>query len=222
MEDYCKLQQRMASSPHPDVLSLSGIFFKLLNKILPLSSSYSAVLAKAKKLEKQGCRTQALNVLINCLANNYFWHDHPTKWWKLMAEAVRISQDLANKSSAELPFPIRRLLALSTDSPQPWCGFNVSYCFAAFSLWAFEQGKLRQALIFLQSSIRADSTWGYPEYLKGWYGLMVKGIDPIPHFVKAVQLDWTYLQRVTQDPLCKQFPKVIAEVKRQVIVNNAG
>jgi hypothetical protein len=88
-----------------------------------------------------------------------------------------------------------------------------------YSLWLFERGDVQGAINMIQIAVLADETWGYPEYLHGWYGLFTRGVDSVTHFTRAVQIDWSFLQRMKHDKTCRQHPEVLKEVQKRTLVS---
>lgn len=222
MENYCQYQQRLSTSVASplevsvwiqylyrffDWLGLSGIWHK----------TFWGLKCRLVELKAKGQQNIALSFLLEALQHRRFWRDHEAKWWLLMRKAVMLAQDLELENKAESQ-PLLRLIKLSQNAPQPWQGYDVAYCFASLSLWSFVQGKSATALDQVKIARHADPSWAYPEYLFGWYGLWLEGIDPVKHFVRAIHLDWRYLQRLKQDAHCQQFPQVLHAVNQAVLV----
>src|SRR5262249_52877946 len=111
------------------------------------------------------------------------------------------------------------LTLLGSLGPRPFMGYDVAYAFVGFSLWAFERGDVLGAINLVKTAEQADLTWGYPEYLHGWYGLFTTGIDSVEHFSRAVQIDWSFLQRMKHDKTCLAHPDVLHEVQKRSIVS---
>lgn len=225
MEDYCKYQQRLLEVPLPlesqsaFLIGLSNVFTLLGLKSMWRSTFYGLKL-QVSQLCSHGEQIEALNALIQGLSQNHFWVNHAAKWWLLMQMAVSIAQDLQLSDSQKICVPVQRLFKLILQAPTPWYGYHVAYCFVSLSLWSFQFGKTQNALMQVNSAIHADTTWGYPEYLLGWYGLLLEGIDPVPHFVKAIQANWNFFRRLKQDPLCQRFPEIIERVKKTLLEKN--
>jgi hypothetical protein len=181
VEDYCEYQQRLIAMQAPT------ISFSLQQKTRPL---------------------EALTLLIQALKTQRFWINHPAKWWKLMIQAVLIARDLFPIVKDSPCEPLHRLINLSQHAPQPWQGKEVAYCFATLSLWSYQEGRTQKAIDKIRAAIHADPHWGYAEYLLGWYGLLLEGIDPVPHFVRAIQLESHLMGSFNQDPLIVHFPEI--------------
>ncbi|MFI4937617.1 MAG: hypothetical protein ACHQJ6_03805 [Candidatus Berkiellales bacterium] len=222
MKEYYKYPQQLAAllvEKPEESFTISDA----INHVAPLfglrslwQKTYHGLTAQVSQLLREDQPLKALNLLLEGLGNDQFWHHHAKKWWHLMRLAVEITQTL--KLAVSNPFckPIQRLLKLSTLAPQPWQGSDVAFCFSTFSLWSFIQGKTQKAILQINNAIHADLTWGYSEYLLGWYGLALEGIDPVSHFVKAIKIDRRYFEQLKNDPLCRAFPDVLALVEQEV------
>ncbi len=111
------------------------------------------------------------------------------------------------------------LIMLGSTGPKPWIGYDIAYAFVGYSLWIFERGDVQGAINMIKVSIDADDTWGYPEYLLGWYGLFTNNVDSVEHFTRAVQIDWSFLQRMKHDRTCRQHPEILKEVQKKTLVS---
>lgn len=224
MDDHCKYQQRLLESPlaldNQNALSIGlNNIFTLLGLQSMWRKTFYGLKLQVLQLRSQGEQIEALNALIQALTKNHFWVSHTAKWWYLMQMAVSIAQDLQLSDSNKICEPVKRLFKLILQAPSPWYGYHAAYSFVSLSLWSFQFGKTQNALMQVNSAIHADASWGYPEYLLGWYGLVLEGIDPVPHFVKAIQFDWNFFRRLKQDPLCQKFPNVLENVKKALLMN---
>ena len=81
----------------------------------------------------------------------------------------------------------------------------------------FERGDIVSAIDYAKIAIAADDTWGYPEYLLGWYGLFTKGVDSVFHFTNAVRSDWSFLQRIKKDRMCCKWPDMVHQVQKRCL-----
>jgi len=221
VENYCQYQQRLsaidASKEKGSVwIQYLYHFFSLLGFANLWHKTFWGLKCRLVELKAKGQQNIALSLLLEALEHRRFWGDHEAKWWSLMRKAVSIAQDLQleNKTASQ---PLLRLNKLSQNAPQPWQGYDVAYSFATLSLWSFTQGKSAIALDQVNIARHADPSWAYSEYLLGWYGLWLEGIDPVKHFVRAIHLDWRYFQRLKQDPHCQQFPDIMHAVKQVVL-----
>ncbi len=210
MEDYCDYQQRLIRTFTP---ALNLRFWDIPGITKMLGNTYIGVLLKSKVLCREKRPLEALLVLINALKTERFWHNHADKWWKLMNQAVLIARDLFSCSDHHQTDPLHQLINLSQHAPQPWQGREVAYCFALLSLWSYQEGRTQKAIDKIRAAIHADPGWGYAEYLLGWYGLLLQGIDPVEHFVRAIQIEGKLRQSFAQDPLIARFPEIRESVE---------
>lgn len=223
MEDYCKYHQQLIGEMTP-IKDVSNLTSRVVNQVMSFlglrffwRKTFQGLLSQVMQLRRQGKLIEALNVLLEGLAHNYYWRDHAKKWWHLMYVAVNIAQNLQlGEVSSQYSEPLQRLLKLSLRAPQPWQGYQVAYCFTAFSLWSFAQKKFQKAIEQVNIALHADPLWGYPEYLLGWYGLVLEGIDSVSHFVKAIRIDSNFYQKLKQDPFLNHFPEVLKAVTQIV------
>jgi hypothetical protein len=111
------------------------------------------------------------------------------------------------------------LTLLGSLGPRPLKGYDVAYSFVGYSLWLFERGDVWGAISMVKIAEQADETWGYPEYLHGWFGLFTAGVDSVEHFARAVHIDWSFLQRMKQDKTCREHPDVLHEVQKRTLVS---
>lgn len=184
-----------------------------------LKRSFLVVCAALGRSRKHGDFPGLYALLIESLLTTNFRKKYTYRWWYLMRFAVAVAQE------RQINWLIRdliledNLILIGSLGPKPWRGYDVAYTFVGFSLWLFERGDIQGALNMIQIAVRADETWGYPEYLHGWYGLFTTGVDSISHFTRAVQIDWSFLQRMKQDKTCKQHPDILHEVQRRTVVS---
>ncbi|MBS0289936.1 MAG: hypothetical protein JSS07_07895 [Proteobacteria bacterium] len=225
--DYCKYHQRLigvhqkAENSHPLLQGLHNLFTVIGLKAFWQKTFYG-LKTQVEELCMHGQQIEALQLLIERLNRQHFWLNHAVKWWVLMRLSIQIAQDLPKSTLNRVSDPIQHLFKLGGYAPMPWRGEDVAYSFVALSLWSFELGKTQKAIEQVNSAIHADISWGYPEYLLGCYGLLLEGIEPVTHFVKAVELNWNFLERLKQDPLCQQFPDVIQAVTACILAKQNG
>lgn len=170
-------------------------------------------------LTQRGQSRQALTHLIKILQSKRFRGNRVYRWWYLMRQAISIAQDAQLDG---LPPPleeIEQIIAMASHSPGPRVGYDAAYSFIGLGLWAFQMGDRNKAIQYVHQAIMADQEWGYPEYLMGWLALFDSQIDPIPHFVNATRVNWSFFHRIKKDPVCQQHPEVIRKVKQQVLMS---
>jgi hypothetical protein len=184
-----------------------------------LLSSFTVVCFALGRYRRIGNYPKLYKLLVRTLSGSRYRNKNNYRWWYLIRFGVAIAQERQiNWLMRDITLE-DNLIALGTLGPNPWRGYDVAYAFVGFSLWLFERGDMLGAIKFIKIAEVADDTWGYPEYLHGWYGLFTTGIDSIEHFVRAVQTDWSFLQRMKQDRTCRQHPEVLHEVQKRTLVS---
>lgn len=214
--------------PYVQITGLKGTISELLSYFIKypiighwIKHSFTVVCVALGKLRKQNDFKALYALLIEVLLGNYFRKKETNRWWYLMRFAVAISQE------RQINWLIRdliledNLILIGSLGPKPWKGYDTAYAFVGYSLWLFERGDIQGAIHMIQIAINADETWGYPEYLYGWYGLFTRGVDSITHFARAVQIDWSFMQRMKQDRTCQQHPEVLREVQKRTLVSSS-
>jgi hypothetical protein len=141
-------------------------------------------------------------------------------WWFLLRLMVAFMQEQQIRQFLIYPDLEDNLINLGLNGPGKKEGYNVAYTFVGFSLWMFERGQIAKSLDMIKIAAEADKSWGYPEYLYGWFGLFAEGVDSVLHFSNAVHTDWNFLHRMRKDKTCQQHPEIIKEVSNRVIVSN--
>jgi hypothetical protein len=185
---------------------------------LLLQRLFTVVCCAIGRLRRKNDYNGLYDLLLRCLSHNAFKGPEAYRWWYLMRFAVAIAQE------RQINWLVRdigledNLILLGSLGPRPLKGYDVAYAFVGYSLWMFERGDVLGAINLIQIAKRADETWGYPEYLHGWYGLFTGGVDSITHFTRAVHIDWSFLQRMKHDKTCKKHPEVLHEVQKRTLV----
>lgn len=183
-----------------------------------VQQSFVLVCIAVNRFRRKGDYAGLYQLLINSLLGNAFRKDHIYRWWYLMRFGVAVAQE------RQINWLIRdliledNLIIIGSLGPRPWKGYDVAYSFVGFSLWLFERGDIQGAINMIQIAVQADETWGYPEYLHGWYGLFTEGVDSVDHFTRAVHIDWNFLQRMKQDKTCQRHPEILKEVQKRTLV----
>ena len=184
-----------------------------------LQRSFTIVCSALGRLRRQGNYPALYALLLACLSKDNFKKKQNYRWWYLMRFAVAAVQE------RQINWRIRdivledNLTLLGSLGPRPLKGYDVAYSFLGYSLWLFERSDIEGAISMIKIGELADPTWGYHEYLHGWYGLFTTGIDSVEHFARAVHIDWSFLQRMKQDKTCLAHPNVLHEVQKRTLVS---
>ncbi len=161
---------------------------------------------------------QSYRLLTGCLLTKHL-RKNPKHWWYLMRAAVALVQTRENNAFEDDLSIEDTLILLGNSGPQPLEGYDVAYVFLGYSLWFFERGEVQVALRMVKIAEQADPSWGYPTYLHGWYQLFHNEKEAIDYFVRAVQMDWSFLHKMKEDTICKEHPKVLQEVRLRTLVS---
>ncbi len=193
-----------------------GIKFSVIGRLL--QHSFTVVCCAIGRLRRKSDYNGLYDLLVDCLSHNTFRKHEEYRWWYLMRFAVAVAQE------RQINWLIRdigledNLILLGSLGPRPLKGYDVAYAFVGYSLWMFERGDVLGAINLIQIAEQADETWGYPEYLHGWYGLFTRDVDSVTHFTRAVHIDWSFLQRMKHDKTCRKHPDVLHAVQKRTLV----
>lgn len=181
--------------------------------------SFVLVCIALNRLRRKGDYAGLYGLLIQVLLSTTFRRNRIYRWWYLMRFGVAVAQE------RQINWMIRdliledNLIIIGSLGPRPWRGYDVAYAFVGYSLWLFERGDIQGSISMIQIAVEADETWGYPEYLHGWYGLFTQDVNSVEHFTRAVQIDWSFLQRMKQDKTCQRHPELLREVQKRTLVS---
>ena len=131
-------------------------------------------------------------------------HDH---WWFFMDRAIRSLEHFDDQKKWD------EVIELGRNGREPFQGYFVARSFLAFSRRTHETGDYASAVEFAEIASRADETWAEPDYILGWYYLVLGGGDPIKHLTQAVIKDPGILFRIAKDSECRKHPHIIQKLK---------
>jgi len=194
-----------------------GIRLPVIGRLL--CNSFTIVCCALSRLRRKGDYLRLYDLLIDCLIHATFRKQQGYRWWYLMRFAVAIAQERQINWMFRDVVLEDNLTLLGSLGPRPLKGYDVAYSFVGYSLWLFERGDVWGAISMVKIAEQADETWGYPEYLHGWFGLFTAGVDSVEHFARAVHIDWSFLQRMKQDKTCREHPDVLHEVQKRTLVS---
>jgi hypothetical protein len=199
-----------------EFLSL-GVKLPVIGRIF--RHSFSLVSCALNRFRRKGDYVGLYQLLASCLTSSSFRKNPSYHWWYLMRFGVAIAQE------RQINWLIRdialedNLILLGSLGPRPLKGYDVAYSFVGYALWLFERGDVWGAINLIKLAEQADETWGYPEYLHGWFGLFTTGVDSVEYFSRAVHIDWSFLQRMKQDKTCRQHPDMLHEVQKRILIS---
>jgi len=128
-------------------------------------------------------------------------------WWTLM----KIGADSARHiSNAHLK---KSIIDQANLGIEPFEGYDVAYSFLEFSKWKYEEKNEKEAIEYAMLASNADETWGEPDFILGWYALVLGHDGAECHFDKAIEKDLRKLGQILDNDVCKRFPGIIANLE---------
>lgn len=131
-------------------------------------------------------------------------HHH---WWSFMKLAVDSAKRVENKELRD------KLIEYADTGMQPYEGYHVAYSYLEFSRWRYYGDKYDDAIKYAEIAASADSTWAEPDFLLGWYGLLLGKGGAEEHLNSAVEKDHRLIFRIANNEICKQYPFIINKLK---------
>jgi len=84
-------------------------------------------------------------------------------------------------------------------------GMHAASCLWRISLWRWRAQKQEEAVRLARLAVVADPSWPYGHVLLGWYGLMTRAFDGLPHLREALRVE----------PSCSGYILNIAEFVKE-------
>lgn len=131
-------------------------------------------------------------------------HHH---WWRFMKHGVDSARMIENKEIQG------KLVQYANSGIEPFEGFDVAYSYLQFSKWEYQAVNYKEAIKFAEIASEADSTWAEPDFLLGWYGLLLSTGKAEDHLSMAIDKDKRILFRIANNEICKQYPHIINKLK---------
>jgi len=128
-------------------------------------------------------------------------------WWMFMYFAV------CSLEQCDAPDKRNEVIEMARNGVEPFHGYYVALSFLALSRWKYREGDRVAALEFAEIAARADETYAEPDFILGWYSLVLGGGDAMEHLARAVRKDPRMLSRIVQDPACGRHPHIIQKLK---------
>lgn len=128
-------------------------------------------------------------------------------WWFFMSLATESLKHCTDQSKWE------EAIELAESSRNPPEDYHAAQSYLAFSHWKYAMEDYDTAIKFAEIASRADSSWGEPDFVLGWYRLVLGGGDAMHHLTEAVRKDSRIFFRIANDPQCRQFPHIIQKLK---------
>jgi tetratricopeptide (TPR) repeat protein len=172
------------------------------------------LIGKISKLLKNEKYNEALDLSRSGLekCDKKFEFDH-LWWWEFMSYAVYCAQTLNDDKT------MSKLFEMAENGFEPFEGRHYSYCYCYFSHFKYVEGDYDLAINLAERANKADDTFGDPFYLLGYYELFINDQDPLELFKAAIERDHSILNRIVNHPALKEFPNIIAKLKRLQIAS---
>lgn len=128
-------------------------------------------------------------------------------WWMYMDLAASNLEKCDDREKWE------ELIEMASNGIKPFQGYDVASSFLAFSRWKYRVGDHDRAIEFAQIAANADATFGEPDFLLGWYRLVLGGGDALDHLSAAVRKDKRIIFQIAKDPECRKHPHILQKLK---------
>ena len=96
----------------------------------------------------------------------------------------------------------------------PFEGYDVAYSYLEMSRWKYYAQNYDEAVKYAEvAAAAADKTWAEPDFILGWYGLVLNNGKAEEMLIRAVEKDLKMLFRIVNNDVCKQNPHIISKLK---------
>lgn len=106
-----------------------------------------------------------------------------------------------------------KLIEHAKKGMEPYSGYDVAYSHLEFSRWMYRLNRCDAAVKFAEIASKADATWVEPDFILGWYALLLSKGNAEEYLCKAVETDQRILFRISSNDVCKQYPHIINKLK---------
>jgi len=130
-------------------------------------------------------------------------------WWQFMKHGVDSAKWVENDEIKE------KFIEFANSGIEPFEGHYVAYSFLEFSRWKYKSKDYEKAIQFAEVAARADETWAEPDFILGWYGLVLSKGSSEEHLCRAIEKDQRVLFRIASNEIFKQYPHIIAKLKEK-------
>ena len=104
---------------------------------------------------------------------------------------------------------------------EPFEGYYVAYTYLAFSRWRFEMNNHDEAFQYAEVASKADRSWAEPDFILGWYGLVLGRGNAEEKLSRAIEKDQRSLFRIANNDVCKQYPHIVNRLKAKYSASEA-
>jgi hypothetical protein len=135
-------------------------------------------------------------------------------WWEFVRWAAYAADKLDDNDKKA------QLFTVAEEGFPPFEGAGVASFFCFLSRWKGAEGDREGAIVYANRAREADEACAEACALLGWYGLVIDQPDSIEHFKNAIKLDIGYLNKITNDPVVREYPYIIKELRKLSVVEN--
>ncbi|MET0010759.1 MAG: hypothetical protein ABW109_23130, partial [Candidatus Thiodiazotropha sp. 6PLUC4] len=129
--------------------------------------------------------------------------------WQFMKHGVDSAKHIEETDLKE------KLILFANEGIEPFEGYDVAYSYLEFSRWKYHENRYNEAVSYAKIASDADVTWAEPEFILGWYGLLLSKGNAEQHLGKAIERDQRIIFRIANDEICKQYPHIINKLKEK-------
>lgn len=130
-------------------------------------------------------------------------------WWGFMKHGVDSARYVENDELR------KKLIEYAEAGIEPYEGYDVAYSYLEFSRWMYQAEEYDSAVKYAEIASAADKTWAEPDFILGWYALLLSRGSAEEHLSKAIEKDHRVLFRISNDDVCKQYPHILNQLKEK-------
>ncbi len=131
-------------------------------------------------------------------------HHH---WWQLMKHGAESATNSDNQELRD------KLIDYAISGIEPFEGYDVAYSYLEFSKWKYQIEEHEKAIEYAKTASKADGTWAEPDFILGWYALVLGEGDAETHLSHAIEKDQRILFRIANNDICQEYPHIINMLK---------
>lgn len=136
----------------------------------------------------------------------YMDHHH---WWRFMKHGVDSAKHI------EIEELRNKLVDYANTGIEPYEGYDVAYSYLEFSRWMYQLEDYSAAIKYAEVASTADKTWADPDFILGWYSLLLGKGKAVEHLSRAIEKDKRVLFRIANNDVCKQYPHILNNLKEK-------
>ena len=130
-------------------------------------------------------------------------------WWSFMRCGVDSAQHIENKELRN------KLIEHAKSAIEPYNNYDAAYSYLEFSRWMYQSEQYDAAIRYAEIASNADITWAEPDFILGWYSLLLNKGNVEAFLSMAIKKDQRILFRISNNDICKQYPHILNKLKVQ-------